>query len=344
MPTTTITTQAILDVLKGIFTEGLTKLNALSGEPVVEPATPPAGTRMRLVDIHRRDAYHVNRAELIGRTFVVGRDLGGVEEGFAAVNAQGDKTKCNSSGDYFFCAARFEPIAATEPAVKSAPLPAVGSRVRVLAVSPESAHYASREELIGKHLIVTKVESSPLGAPWLTLGSTLVDGGNYLYCYAVQVEPVDAPATTPAFPESLAPGTRVKIVKVPDLPEYAGQIATIGKGGVTFSAKGCYAYQDERDVYSGSFIFDSGQRHFYSVSLEVLPAAPAAHPAPKTLATLRARVIDLAADLAKPYDAAGIACLLGVDNVHTVASYLAEACKAGRIKRVRQGWYVGGAK
>jgi hypothetical protein len=230
---------------------------------------------------------------------------------------------------------------------EAATLPAVGSLVRVLAVSPESAHYASRDELIGKHLIVTKVEPSPLGAPWLTLGSTLVDGGNYLYCYAVQVEPAAEPVAHPA---SIAPGARVKIVKVPGLREYSGKEATIGAGGAEFSATDEF-YEGERNTYRGRFIFgkDAGREcegsyTFRAVTLEVLTIAPAAHPAPAPIATLRARVYDLAAQTTKPFDAAGIAFALSVDNTHTVASYLAEACKAGRIKRVRQGWYVGGAK
>jgi len=279
----------------------------------------PAETRVRVLAVSESDAYFPQRAEIVGKTGTVDRMD---PTGSSGQCWYGGQFNGDDGSSYYFYQVALEVIAGgggcpsgsyTGTEVYS------GTRVRILAVSPEDAYYGTRHSIEGK---VGRVEGtwSKMGEPCWFAGQFYADDGssNYFYQAAVEIlsggEVADSCPPT-ASTASLTEGTRVKVLAIHSEDAYHSDAARIigiqGKvSGDLHSNGGCWM--------GGGFTADDGTYYyFYKAAVEVIaytpstPCPPGANTAPLSEGT-RVKIVALHPDDAYHSDAARIIGTVGV--------------------------------
>ncbi|MBW1880650.1 MAG: hypothetical protein JRJ84_20020, partial [Deltaproteobacteria bacterium] len=232
----------------------------------------PAETKVRVVAVSESDAYHPQRAEIVGKIGKVDRmdPTGASGECWYGGQFYGD-----DGSSYYFYQVAVEVIGGGGGCPSGAFSGTEiygGTRVRILGVSPEDAYYGTRHSIVGK---VGRVDGtwSKMGEPCWFSGQFYADDGSSNYFYQAAVEIVSGGALADSCPPgantaTLSEGTRVKILAIHSEDAYhadaARHIGTQGKVSGDLHSNGeCWM--------GGGLIADDGtEYYFYKAAVEVI--------------------------------------------------------------------------
>lgn len=261
----------------------------------------PAGTRVKVLALAPDDAYYGDKDRIVGKT-------GKVTDALHPNHGcwMGGGVTADDGTYYYFYKAAVEPLngqqtggsggmAAAVGGTVGCPAntylgdpPALGTRVKIVALSDKDTYYGTRSEVEG--------QSGRVDGAWTRAGSTCWYGGQFqadngnvfeLYRAAIQITNTAAQTTNAAAATcppgaattKLADGTRVKVLAIHPDDSYYQDFARIT--GETGKVTGDLHPQDGCWL-TGGFTADNGTYyHFYKAALVPLES-PAPKPAPHT--------------------------------------------------------------